>query len=396
MRRTTTIRTHTGPQLRRLLAPVVAIALVTAACAPDEVPPDEAPAEQDTPPVDAPGQDDAADAIVPAEPTAFPAVDAPALGSDFEDFGEDGLDRWEQEVPGIEDVTITSSLDDEEQPSLYLAPTGNGEQPLLVVAHSWSTGYTQHLGIPFARWAAEAGWGFVHPDFRGVNERPESTGSPLAVQDVVDAVDDAIERGGIDPDRVYVLGFSGGGMMSLLLAGQHPDVFAGAVAWVPVEDLETWYVHNVEEQPEEAYAEQIEASCGGDPTSDAEARDECATRSPSAHLAGARDAGIPIYIGHGLDDPNVPPDHGVRAFDALAADEDQLGAEVVEELAAGRLPPELDGEVEAPTGFGDDDPTVRFARTSGPTTFVLFDGEHDLVFEPGLAWLWTLAEGEGR
>ncbi|MTV26906.1 alpha/beta fold hydrolase [Nitriliruptoraceae bacterium ZYF776] len=280
---------------RRWLALAVVVALVVA-CAPQgptTSDPDEpsAPAGSDDASEEAPGGDGAP--IEPAAPGSFPDLDVPAIGSAYVDFGEDGLDRWRDEVPDIEDVTVTSSLDGEDQPSLYLPPSGDGEQPLLVVAHSWSTGYTQHLAIPFARWAQGAGWGFLHPDFRGVNDRPEATGSDLAVQDVVDAIDVAVERGGVDPERVFVLGFSGGGMMSLLLAGRHPDRIAGAVAWVPVEDLEDWYVHNLEDQPDEDYADQIEASCGGDPTSDPAAAEDCAARSPSAHLAAARDAGVP-------------------------------------------------------------------------------------------------------
>lgn len=45
---------------------------------------------------------------------------------------------------------------------------------------------------------------------------PPATGSDLAVQDVLDAVDFAAQEGGIDPERVFVVGFSGGGVMSLL------------------------------------------------------------------------------------------------------------------------------------------------------------------------------------
>ena len=102
--------------------------------------------------------------------------------------------------------------------------------------------------------------------------------------------------------------------------------------------------------------------------------------------------GCPVDVGHGLDDANVPADHGVRAFDALADEDDRLGEDVASAAADGQLPDDLDGEVTAPTGFDDDDPPVRFARASGPVTFVVFDGEHDLVFRPGLAWLWSLAE----
>ena len=159
------------------------------------------------------------------------------------DIGGDGLARWRRTVPDIEDVRIDSSEDGEEQPALWLAPEGDEERPLLLVLHSWSTGYRQNLGIPYARWAERENWAFIHPGFRGINDDPQATGSDLAAQDTLDAIDYAVEQGGVDAEQVYVLGFSGGGMSALLMAGRHPERFAGVVAWVPIRDLNRWYVH---------------------------------------------------------------------------------------------------------------------------------------------------------
>lgn len=146
----------------------------------------------------------------------------------------------------------------------------------------------------------------VVPDFRGVNERPESTASDLAVADVLDAREFALSGGGGDPDRVFVVGFSGGGMMSLAMAGRHPEAFAGVVAWVPIHDLRDWYAYNVDQSPQPDYVAQIEASCGGPPVPGSAPAEECLARSPAAHLDAAREAGLPVYIGAGLADETVP------------------------------------------------------------------------------------------
>lgn len=98
----------------------------------------------------------------------------------------------------------------------------------------------------------------VVPDVRGVNERPESTASDLAVADVLDAREFALAGGG-DPDRVFVVGFSGGGMMSLAMAGRHPEAFAGVVAWVPIHDLRDWYAYNADQSPQPDYVAQVDA-----------------------------------------------------------------------------------------------------------------------------------------
>lgn len=358
----------------------------------------------------APDRDAAGEGPPGAGRTGSPSAERPALTepltppADFErlegvvdlaslDSPGDTLAAWQQVVPDVQDVEIASSAGEEVQDALWLEPQGDRQRPLLVVLHSWSTRYLQYFSTPYARWADQEGWAMVAPDFRGVFERPEATGSDAAVQDVVDAIDWAILRGGVDAERVFVVGFSGGGMMSLLLAGRHPDRLAGAVSWVPVHDLVDWYAYNRDEQPDALYQQQIASSCGGDPTREDGPRSSCEQRSPRAHLDAAREAGLPVYLGHGLADRTVPPDHAVRAFDQLADDSDRLPRPVTGAVAGGQLPDEVPGE-QAEDFFDEQDPEVLLARRSGPVTLVLFEGEHDMVFHPGLRWMAALADRE--
>lgn len=349
-----------GPARRRV-ALVCLLGLVAAGCAGDPAPADPAPDG-------APG---------------IERLDGVSTVSAYD--GDAGLDRWRAEVPGIEEVEIPSTADGATQPALWQPPTGDGPQPLLVALHSWSADHEQHNGIPFARLAEQRGWGMIHPDFRGVFETPEATGSDLAVQDVLDAVDFAAEQAPIDPDQVFAVGFSGGGMMSLLMAGRHPDRFAGAAAWVPIDDLVDWYGYH--EDRDTAYAEQIRASCGGDPLVEEPVAAECAQRSPTTHLDAAREAGVPVYLAHGIDDETVPPHNSARAFNRLARPEDRLPDDVTAALRENTLPTQLRGEIDGEAYFGSDDPEVLFVRESGPVTLVLFDGAHDMAFHPGLDWM---------
>lgn len=339
-----------------------------------------------------PSAEPAPDPSVTAPPLVFETPPPPRLAGittaeAFAAFTDEGLERWRGEVPGVRELRVRSTLDGREEPTLYLPPSGDGPQPLLVVLHSWSSTYRQHLGIPFARWAAERGWGVLHPNFRGVFETPEAAGSDVALRDVLDAVDAARERGGVDPDRVYLVGFSGGGMMALALAGRYPERWAGVAAWVPVHDLNDWYAHHRAEPSEADYARQIAAVCGGSPAEDAAAEAECRRRSPSAHLEAARRAGVPVYLGVGLADAVVPPAHGLRAFNQLAEPADRLAEDVLRAAARGRLPEALRGRLEAPTFFAEGDPPVLFSRRSGAATLVVFDGGHDLVYHPALLWM---------
>ncbi len=301
---------------------------------------------------------------------------------------ENPLDRWAAETRA-EPVQITSTADGTAQDALWAPPSEAG-RPLIVHVHSWSSGYHQEVGLPIARWAESVDWGFMQPDFRGVNDDPEATGSTLAIQDVIDAVDFAITQGGVDPERVYITGFSGGGMMSLLAAGRHADRFAGVAAWVPVYDLVSWYSYNRQSHPDRAYAEQIESSCLGDPTIDPTAEEDCIGRSPVSVMQGVRDAGIPVYLAGGIRDDVVPIVDLLQAFNALADDEDRIPDDVLNDVAAEGSPPALDGYPAADTRFTPADPAPLFSRTSAAATVVVFDGGHEFVYYPGLDWLARL------
>ena len=142
--------------------------------------------------------------------------------------------------------------------------------------------------------------------------------------------------------------------------------------------------------PPRAYAAQIRASCGGNPSTSARARRDCERRSPSTYLGAARRAGVPVYIGHGLSDGVVPPLHSMRAYDQLAQRGERLGAEVrqaVAQTAARRLR----GPVKTRTFFRD---ATRGSSSTpnGAATLVIFEGGHDMVYNPALEWRRTLAQ----
>lgn len=261
--------------------------------------------------------------------------------------------------------------------------------------HSWSSPYQQQLNIPYGQWAQENGWGMIVPDFRGVNERPEATASDLAVADVLDAVDYGLAEGGGDEDLVYAIGFSGGGMMSLVMAGRAPERFAGVVAWVPIYDLGAWYARKVAEDPAGAYVGQIESSCGGPPLPGTAPGEECASRSPATVLDAAAEAGVPVYIGAGLSDNNVPASDAALSFIALAQDAERFDDAAVAALGSGTLPEGELVDAELNTFFGPEQPEVLLTRRSGAVTLAIFEGEHEMLYDPGLQWMASGAPAGG-
>jgi poly(3-hydroxybutyrate) depolymerase len=217
-----------------------------------------------------------------------------------------------------EDVELTSTFDGATQaiiagvPRAYVAgqPT-----PLLVALHTWSADYRQQPEA-YGPEAAARGWLLVLPDFRGpnldTNPRATEAGGSLAAQhDIADAVAYMQATYAVDPDRIYLSGASGGGHMALLMAGKHPDLWAGVVAWCPVTDLRDW--HGVGN----AYAQHVQAVCGGPPGASPEVDFEYLGRSPRTFITSA--ASTNLLIGHGDRDETIPTAQTWATFSRLRA-----------------------------------------------------------------------------
>ncbi len=326
------------------------------------------------------------------EATAKPGADrgAPVSGFSrdvstrgFRNYASTSSAAWAN-FTRASNIRIPSTHDSYQQPAYWL-PSDGEKRPLLLVLHSWSSNYNQQLNVPFTRWADQNDWAMIAPDFRGANNRPEATGSDLVIKDIKDAVNWALANDDIDPTKVFMIGFSGGGFAVLNMAGEAPELFAGGIAWVPVYDLVEWYAYRLT-VPRRHYVGQLQASCGGAPHPGTAAGNECKRRSPSDTIANAKANNIPLYIATGLQDTLVPTSQSFKAFDALAAPEDQFGPAVYAEVDRHRLPASLLGENDGFSWFDSQDRPLLMSRTSGNVTLSVFTGTHESLYEPGLEW----------
>ncbi len=299
-------------------------------------------------------------------------------------------EAWREQVPEIDSIEIASSADDAAQPALYYDSGSEREKPLLLVLHSWSTDYLQNIDIPLGQFAVANDWVFMHPNFRGQNDgRPESTASDLAIADMQDALDYALDNARIDRSRIYLLGYSGGALNAMHLASRNPDLFAGVSLWVPVYDLVSWYRWNAERG--EKYAGEIAQACGGEPTPGTDAHEECAKRSAKAHIDDAAGK-VRVRIAHGIGDQTVPPGQALHAFNNLADEADRIPQAQIDQLMADRRVPDALGArsihaQEDHARFDEAGAPVLLHLKSGLAELILFDGEHDMLYRPGLEWL---------
>lgn len=321
----------------------------------------------------------------PLVPPTYESIERYHWIRNWSSYTARGLIRWRQSVPEIQDITIPSTADGTDQPVLWLPPSGDGVKPLLVILHSWSSNYLQHAGIPYALWAQENGWAVIAPEFRGRNDDADAIGSELAVQDVVDAIDFATAQDGVDGTRVFAVGYSGGGMMSLLLAGRHPDKVTAVAAWGPVYDLVAFYQQS--RTAGRHYYWEIATACGGDPRRDGfAAQEECLRRSPKTYLDAAREAGVPVYLGHGLWDSILSPRQSGEAFNQLADPEDRFTEDELALLSRWRVPTDIPEPLEAQSYFGPGDPEVFLSIRSASVQLVYFRSNHDMAYQATMRW----------
>lgn len=284
----------------------------------------------------------------------------------------------------LEEISYISSADNSRQPAMFYAPGGEAAVPLVVALHTWSGHYKQKQHQAIADWCMSNRWAYIHPEFRGPNNRPEATGSELAVQDIVSAVEHAKKTAGIDASSVFLVGTSGGGYMALLMAGRHPELWAGVSAWVPISDLRAWHA-----QAPAKYRRDIVASCGGSP-GDSQAVDrQYRLRSPLTYLAEARH--LALHINAGITDGHtgsVPVSHSLLAFNQVAAPEDRLTDEEIRFFVErAEVPAHLKQPIFDPS-YGEKQPLFR--RTSGNATVTIFRGGHELVPKAAIAWMEAL------
>jgi len=287
---------------------------------------------------------------------------------------------WPSEV---KTVKYKCTADDSMQSAMFYAPKTDKPAPLLVALHTWSGGYAQGGSAGYAKWCTKKNWAFIHPHFRGPNWTPAAMGSELVVQDIKDAVEYAKKHANVDTKRIYLVGGSGGGYASLLMAGRTPEIWAGVSAWCPISDLKKWHAEC--KKAGRGYYKHIEKACQGVPGKDPKADEECKKRSAITYLKNAKKVNLDISTGiHDGHTGSVPTSQTLEAFNEVAAPADKISAEdiaffIKEQKTPEKLKKESGGKLE-----GRD---IHFRRTSGNVRVTIFEGGHNILHNPALNWL---------
>lgn len=152
-----------------------------------------------------------------------------------------------RELGVVEEIRFRSSHDDKEIQGWIAKPPGfdpDEQYPLILEIHG---GPFANYGPRFAaeiQLYAQAGYVVLYINPRGSTSYGEAFGNAIHhdypghdYDDLMSGVDAVLKRGYVDPERLYVTGGSGGGVLSAWIVG-HTDRFRAAVVAKPVIN---WY-----------------------------------------------------------------------------------------------------------------------------------------------------------
>ncbi len=190
--------------------------------------------------------------------------------------------------------------------------------PLVVLVHggpfvrggSWSW-------QPEVQFLASRGYAVLQPEFRGSTGFGEGhfkagwkQWGQAMQDDLADGARWAVAHGHADPARIAIAGASYGGYAALMGLARQSDVFACAVSWLAVTDLDLIFGAHWSDQSK-VFKEFGLPKVLGDRTADAEM---LKAHSP-LHLA--RQIRKPVLLAYGERDSRVPIQHGQRMREAL-------------------------------------------------------------------------------
>lgn len=317
-----------------------------------------------------------------------------ALSITIADAQENEQFEWDSSeksgwTPSFRKVGIPSSADSTLQPAYFRKSQSQKPRPLIVSLHTWSGGYDQK--DPMTADIETRDLNYIHPHFRGFNNRPESMVSPLVLSDIDDAIAYAVEHGNVDPDEIHIVGVSGGGMATIAAYMELSRPIKSFNAWVPISDLHAWYWESLGRRYN--YASHIMAAIGHDGRIDTE---EALRRSPlyKKFPEEARKNSI-LRIYAGIHDGHigcVPVSHSVNFYNRIVG-EMKYGTDSLEEIYGyAEKDPELVSKdlllsvLEkrvCPESIDNDDALlgrhIHLRRSSGPVSLIIFEGEHEQI-----------------
>lgn len=136
-------------------------------------------------------------------------------------------------------ISIKSSIDGTLQKAFVYKTTSQKAKPLAVSLHPWRGSFDQYDTLAYL--CKQKNINYIHPDFRGPNNKYEACCSNLALKDIEDAIAYAKANLNVDTSKIYLIGGSGGGYATLMMYMRSKYNIRKYSSWVAISDLYQWY-----------------------------------------------------------------------------------------------------------------------------------------------------------
>ena len=236
----------------------------------------------------------------------------------------------------MEKIAYRSRAGDLDVPAFVFQPigdTGRASRPAIVWVHEDVRGHLYEHYIPYIREAAARGFVVIAPEYRGSIGYGQAFYDAIdyggrEVDDVVTAVDVLRSRyPQVDPGRIGIIGWSHGGLITLLSIFRNPALFDAAAAIVPVTNL----IERLDRKGVERQRALIDPAnrFGGPPSQQPEVYRD---RSPLFHVDRLR---IPLLVHVVRNDEDVNIEEDLPLVEALRATKPHLAVTKVYDHPAG-------------------------------------------------------------
>ena len=225
--------------------------------------------------------------------------------------------------------TFTNSYDGSSQEAIAQIPDGyddNTPTPLLIAVHARNG--TKESGLDwFDDEANSRDWLLASPELHGSWTPPQKPDKPGAFAyaslesqyDVIGTVNYMVQSYNVDPNRIYLAGYSMGGQGGVVTAAKFPHLFAAVFDNKGPTDMAEWYDEQVayygDPDTDVVRAMREECHIAGVPQTPAE-NPFCYQRRSGIHFA-SNYIHVPISMTHSISDALVPIHHSRDLRDAI-------------------------------------------------------------------------------
>ena len=283
--------------------------------------------------------------------------------------------------------SIYSSLDGNTQVFFYYKSNEKKSKPLIVQLHSWSFTANDLETLGLDTIVINQDYNYIFPNFRGVNNHPKACCSEFVIADIDEAIDWALKNLNVDRNRIYIIGYSGGGMATLAMYMKSHHKIKGFSAWAAISDLVAWYGESVERKNK--YANEIIQCLGTNSVFDTLRAEE---RSPLYWTTPVKDrkkcdlqifAGI--HDGYGSNAP-VPISQSINFYNKVLSDFGEkksskyVNSDDLQFMLEKQSFPSLNNNK-----IGDR--AIHYQKASKKIWLTIFEGGHDLLTKQALEYI---------